>query len=88
MVVITPPSPWSVTLHDGSILTIWSSSYSVAQGEYIFDTLVDASSAEQASIDISARTPSHPERVLMVGARIAEELVLNVASGPLPGTET
>jgi hypothetical protein len=87
MNVITSPSPWRVTLREGSILVVWASSYSVEKGEYIFDTLMQASPEEQSIVRVSARTPSDVGRVLVVCASIPQEAVLSVESDTLPGEE-
>lgn len=57
---------------DGSIVKVWADSlqhpeYNSA-GEYRFCCLMDVSPEEQAEVLISARTPSDPERVLVVVA--------------------
>jgi hypothetical protein len=69
-----------VFLRDGTSLIVWCSSFSIQDGEYVFDTLVDADPAEQAELNVSARTPSNPRRILVVNARIAADLVDRVES--------
>ena len=79
--VITLPDRWRVTLGDSAVVTIWSSSCSIDGEDYLFDTLVDASLEEQANLEISAHTPTNPERVLVVNARIPKRLVVALISG-------
>ena len=38
-----PPSQWLVTLKDGSTLEVWADSYCEQQGEFQFESLVEAS---------------------------------------------
>ena len=84
MVVITIPVPWLVTLRDGSVAVVWASSYSIEDGSYVFDTLVNASPDEQRLLEVSARTPSDPNRVGVVNARLPEGTVESVESAPWP----
>lgn len=80
MQTITMPSPWTVTLNDGSRLTVWATACSIEGDEYVFDTLFQAPLSEQERLDISARTPADPERVMVIVARIPVAIVATVHS--------
>ncbi len=69
---------------DGTVLTIWASAFSKENGVYLFDNLADASDDEQARLEITARTPSNPERVMVLVARIPAAAVHEVVTGDYP----
>lgn len=80
MQTITMPNRWDVTLQDGSKLTIWATAFSIERDEYVFDTLFKATSSEQEEIEVSAQTPTDPERVMVTAARIPVAIVATVYS--------
>ena len=69
-----------MTLHDGSKLTVWATAYSIEGDDYLFDTLFQATLAEQEEIEVSARTPADSERVMVTAARIPVAIVATVYS--------
>jgi hypothetical protein len=80
MQTITMPSPWTVTLNEGSRLTVWATAYAIEGDEYVFDTLVQAPLSEQERLDVSARTPADSERIMVIVARIPVAIVATVYS--------
>lgn len=65
-----PPTRWLVTLADGSVIEIWADGYSEEDGVVVFSVLVDATAEEQQVLEVTGRTPSRPERVIITVARI------------------
>ena len=65
-------------------MSVWADSYSAEDRDYVFSALVDASLEEQGypDIEITNRTPSNPERVVVTVARFPRSEVASIASGP------
>jgi hypothetical protein len=55
--LITGLNPWEVTMANGSALVIRASGYTDIESERVFTALVDATTEEQASLDVISRTP-------------------------------
>lgn len=77
-----PPSRWVVTLVDGSRVQVWADAVQGLAGpdddrDYLFGCLMDVDEAEQAGLEITARTPSNPRRVEVAVARFPRGSVLS-----------
>jgi len=77
-----PLELWYVTLKDGEVVSVWADSFSEDDGNYVFGALVDASRDEQEypNIEITNRTPSNPDRVVVTVARFPCSAVASIAS--------
>ncbi|MET8545102.1 hypothetical protein ABZW03_31325 [Kitasatospora sp. NPDC004799] len=64
------PAAWHVTLQSGALIELWADGYTEDEGAYLFSLLVRATEAEQAELDVTARTPADPSRVAITVARI------------------
>ena len=80
MELITELSGWNLTMRDGTSIQIWADSYGEEDGAYVFGVLANVPQPEQERLDINARTPSDPERVVVTLARIPSELVEMIRS--------
>lgn len=80
--VVTSLDRWVVTLRTGTRLAIWADGFSEVHGEYVFSVLVDREPDEPglAAVEIVARTPSNPNRVDIVVARIPRAAVGEIVS--------
>lgn len=65
-----PPACWQVRLWSGPAIEVWADSYGVEDGTYTFEVLVRATADGQKSMRVGGRTPTDPERVLVVVATI------------------
>ena len=74
-------SEWRVTLRDGHTLVVWADSYRQTDAEYVFGALADGTASEQAALDIDARTPTDPSKIVVVLARIPSDLVETISGG-------
>lgn len=77
-----PPLPWHVTLRCGTVVELWADGYSIEAGTYVFSLLVRASPEDQAELDVTARTPSDPDRVGVAVARISLAAVQELHTAP------
>ena len=75
MQTLNTPNRWDVWLRDGHIIALWADCFSVEGDDYVFSTLVRATVEEQRELQIDGRTPSDPEVVSVVNARIPVALV-------------
>ncbi|GAA1846871.1 hypothetical protein [Asanoa iriomotensis] len=83
-----PPSRWVVELHSGEIIELAADGYSRTDGDLLFSILVDATVAEQADVRVIGRTPTDPERVIILVARIPERAVAEIHGGePWPAVQ-
>ena len=73
-------SDWNVRLHSGHTVQVWADGYTEEADSFVFSALVDATETEQANLDITARTPSNPERVIIVIARFPTDSVDSILS--------
>ena len=78
-----PPSHWLITLGDGSVVEIWADSVEGLSGpeddrDYLFSNLMDIAPSDQASFDVTARTPTNPARVAVTVARFPRSAVIKV----------
>lgn len=78
-----PPTRWTLTLQDGSVVMIWADSAEGMAGpedtrDYTFATLMDVDVDDQADFEILGRTPTNPRRVLVAVARIPRSAVRSV----------
>ncbi|GAA2995530.1 hypothetical protein GCM10020229_05090 [Kitasatospora albolonga] len=64
------PSAWHVTLRSGALIELWADAYAMEKDAYVFSVLVRAAAAEQAELEVSARTPTDPDRIDIVVARL------------------
>jgi hypothetical protein len=73
---------WHVTLQGGALVSVWADSYSEEDRDYVFSALVDASQDEQGypDIEITNRTPSNPDRVVVTVARFPRSAVQSIAT--------
>ena len=74
-----------VTLSDGFVVEVWADGVTGLSGaedsrDYVFGCLMDIDVSEQADWEITARTPSRPERVVVVVARFPRAAVTSVYS--------
>ena len=68
-----PPTKWLVRLVDASVVELWADGFS-EEGDYVvFSVLADASEEERRDLEITGRTPSRPERVIITVARFPIE---------------
>lgn len=84
MKVLDAPTLWLVTLHGGSVAQVWANALTqptADEDRYVFCVLMDASREEQWNLDITARTPSDPQRVEVCVARFPAPAVVSVVSG-------
>jgi hypothetical protein len=74
-----------VTLLDGSVVDVYADSVTGLSGpddtrDYVFDTLMDVSPELQVEFEVTARTPSDPQRVEVMVARFPRATVRDVSS--------
>lgn len=77
--LLTDLALFRVTLRDEGIVDVWASSYSEADGYYVFQVLV-RSDGEPADVLVTARTPSDPSRFIIALARIPIAQVAKILS--------
>jgi hypothetical protein len=77
------PSVWHVTLQSGALIELWADAYATEQEAYVFSTLVRATAAEQAELDVTARTPADPSRIGIAVARIRLDEVRDLHTAAL-----
>ncbi len=73
--LINELSGWNLTLRDGESIEIWADSYEEQGGSYVFGVLANVAEDARSRLDISASTPSDPDRVVVTLARIPTDLV-------------
>ncbi|WP_123809669.1 hypothetical protein [Micromonospora globispora] len=56
------PSRWIVTLRSGAVMELAADAYSEADGQLLFNVLVDATADEQDQMVIDWRIPNNPRR--------------------------
>jgi hypothetical protein len=78
---LTTPTEWRLRLQDGTILKIWADGFQERDEELVFGILVRAGEAEQNALDVTNRTPSDSERVVVTVARVHRSAVKEVLSG-------
>jgi hypothetical protein len=76
------PSRWRVTLQSGAVLDLAADAYSVADGFYLFDVLVDADEDEQAEMVVTWRVFKKPITVGVLVAKIPADEVASVETMP------
>ena len=75
---IRPRPFWYVSLfHE---VTVWADGYSEDGEDLVFGLLVRATSEEQERLEVTSRTPSDAERVVVTVARLPQSSVLRVTS--------
>ncbi|MGW2397282.1 hypothetical protein ACWCYY_12085 [Kitasatospora sp. NPDC001664] len=52
------------------MIELWADAYAVEKDSYVFSVLVRAAAAERAELEVSARTPTDPDRIAIVVARL------------------
>ncbi|MFD8594992.1 hypothetical protein ACFV1L_08320 [Kitasatospora sp. NPDC059646] len=77
------PLAWHVTLQSGALIELWADAYTTDEGAYVFSALVRATEAEQAELDVTARTPADPSRVAIAVARVPLTEVKNLHTAAL-----
>ena len=77
---VTTPSKWLVTLTDESTVEVWADGYNDEGGTVVFSILVDANAAEQEAVEVAARTPTRPDRVVVTVGRFPSTAVRGVVS--------
>ncbi|WP_405440584.1 hypothetical protein OG373_25605 [Streptomyces avidinii] len=70
MNLLDAPSRWHVRLTGGGLVEVWADGYAIDGDSYVFDVLVTAPPEYRAKVEITARTPTAPERVCVAVARI------------------
>jgi hypothetical protein len=80
-----PPTHWTVTLTDGSVVDVYADSVTGLSGpedtrDYVFGSLMDVSPELQNEFEVTAGTPSDPRRVEVMVARFPRATVRNVSS--------
>ena len=70
-----PPSKWLLTMTDGSDIEVWADGYSEEAGDFVFSVLVDATAEEQHQLEVTGRTPTRPERVIVTVCRLPASAV-------------
>lgn len=78
-----PPSQWLVTLKDGFTIEVWADSYCEQQGEFRFESLVEASRDEQRYVRVTAASRRPGSKVLILIARIPAAIVSSITGGPI-----
>lgn len=74
------PGRWTIRLVSGTEIALWADSFQESPDEYVFGNLVEATPLEQTSpdLEITNRTPSDPQRVIVTVARIPASEVADV----------
>jgi hypothetical protein len=80
MQFVNVPSKWRLTLTDDSSVELWADSYSEEEDAFVLSLLVDASPGEQNDLEVTARTPTRPERVVITVCRFPTVAVRRVLS--------
>ncbi|MGB0113204.1 MAG: hypothetical protein WBP59_08275 [Ilumatobacteraceae bacterium] len=80
MLFVNVPSKWRLTLTDDATVELWADSYSEEDGEFVFSLLVDAAPHEQDDLEVTARTPTRPERVIITVCRFPTVAVRRLRS--------
>ena len=80
MQFVNVPSKWRLTLTDDSSVELWADSYSEEDDAFVFSVLVDASPGEQDDLEVTAHTPTRPERVVITVCRFPTVAVRRVLS--------
>ena len=62
-------------LADGASMQVRADSHEERDGVFFFGALANVPQAEQAQLDVSAGTPSDPDRVVVTLARIPTDMV-------------
>lgn len=81
--VAGPPSHWRVLLNDGSTVDVWADGLTGTSGpnddrDYEFGYLMDIDPSLQGEFEVTARTPSNPNRVHVVVARFPRASVRKI----------
>ncbi|PWU44815.1 hypothetical protein DLJ46_23940 [Micromonospora globispora] len=76
------PSRWIVTLRSGAVMELAADAYSEADGQLLFNVLVDATADEQDQMVIDWRIPNNPRRVGVVVAKVPTAEVAYIYTAP------
>ncbi|MFI5527738.1 hypothetical protein ACIA8O_04185 [Kitasatospora sp. NPDC051853] len=52
------------------MIELWADAYAMEKDAYVFSILLRAAAAEQAEFEVTARTPTDPDRIAIAVARL------------------
>jgi len=82
------PSQWVITLKSGNTIELLADRFSQVDDEVRFSVLAEATNEEQAAVCVLGRTPSQPERVDILVAKIPQAEVAQIEGGwPWPAVQ-